>query len=132
MSSLFEKASRLKLRFETPKGGITVEDLWDCPLTSTTGRVNLDDLAQGLFKQLRDNPSVSFVVKETKNNDLTQLKFDIVKYIIDTRLIENKANDDAQANRAKKQQLLAILDRKQNADLENLPVEELQKLINSL
>lgn len=32
--SIFEQASRQKLRFETSAGKLSIEDLWDLPLTS--------------------------------------------------------------------------------------------------
>ena len=35
---MFQKASRLKLRFDSPKGLLSVEDLWDLPLTSAGNR----------------------------------------------------------------------------------------------
>jgi hypothetical protein len=38
---LFQKATRAKLRFETPKGLLSVEDLWDLPLTSAINKANL-------------------------------------------------------------------------------------------
>ena len=48
--NIFEQASRNKLRFDTNiKGVISTEDLWDLPLTSDTGRVNLDDIAKALY-----------------------------------------------------------------------------------
>jgi hypothetical protein len=45
MSNLFERATRLKLRFSTNKNEITVEDLWELPLQSKTG-FDLDNVAK--------------------------------------------------------------------------------------
>ena len=33
---MFTKASRLKLRFQSPAGLLSSEDLWDLPLTSNS------------------------------------------------------------------------------------------------
>ena len=55
MEQMFEKASRAKIRFETSKGSLTVEDLWDLPLTSNTGKADLDDIARGLHSQLKEH-----------------------------------------------------------------------------
>jgi hypothetical protein len=51
-NNLFEKASRLKLRFSSPAGLLTVEDLWDLPLSAQAKVANLDDIAKGLNKTL--------------------------------------------------------------------------------
>ena len=45
---MFEKASRLKLRFSTSIGMLSAEDLWDLPLSSRNGTANLDDVARNL------------------------------------------------------------------------------------
>ena len=59
---MFEQASRLKLRFTTARGSLSVEDLWDLPLTSTTGKPNLDDIAKSLNRELRaTSEETSFV-----------------------------------------------------------------------
>jgi hypothetical protein len=53
---IFEKASREKLRFSTSQGQFSVEDLWNLPLTSPSGRsVNLYDIANGLNKELKES-----------------------------------------------------------------------------
>jgi hypothetical protein len=132
MSTIFEKASRLKLRFETSRGLISAEDLWDLPLTSNTGKVNLDDIARGLHSQLKNDSNVSFVHLDRKSDETIQLRFDIVKHVIDSRLEENKANLQARDNAAKKQKLLEILAEKQDGDLKNKSADELQKLIAEL
>ncbi len=76
---LFATASRLQLRFDTPQGQITTEDLWHLPLTSVrTGRANLDDIAVSLNKQLQDQGTTSFVKKATRPNEILKAKFEVV------------------------------------------------------
>jgi hypothetical protein len=128
---MFEKVSRLKLRFDSPVGSISVEDLWEIPLTSTVGKVNLDDIAKALYRKLKDSGEVSFV-SSAKTDETTQLKFDIVKHVIDVRLAENEAASLVRANKEKKQQILALIAQKQNEQLAGTSLEELTALANSL
>jgi len=127
----FEKASRLKLRFETTKGPLTAEDLWDLPLTSDK-TLSLDKVAQSLDAQLKQSANVSFVVKTTKVNDELQLKFDIAKHIIDVRLAEAAVAADAKSRKEKKDRILAVIAKKQDEKLEGASLEELQKELESL
>ena len=129
----FVTATRLKLRFDTPQGQLPIEDLWDLPLTSTNpNKANLDALAIQLHGKLQTTSTVSFVNTPAKVDDTTQVKFDVVKHIIDTRMAENASAAQAAANKAKKQQLLQVLERKENAAIENLSADEIKNLINSL
>ena len=129
---MFQQASRLKLRFDTPKGQLAVEDLWDLPLTSSSpSKACLDDLARALH-QATKNESVSFVTKTEPVNELQKLRFDIVLHIINTRLAENEAAATARTNREKKQQIMALIDQKQNEALGALSVEDLRKMVESL
>ena len=129
---MFEKATRLKLRFSTPVGAVVAEDLWDLPLTSTRGRPNLDDVARDLHKQLKSGDDVSFVTKAQKSDELVQLKFDIVKHIIDVRLVENEAAAKKKEIAEKKQQILGLIANKENAALAEKPIEELRKLVEAM
>ena len=126
---MFEKASRLKLRFESTKGQLQIEDLWDLPLTSTKGQANLDDIARGLHRQLKNGDDVSFVNATQKSDEVVQLKFDIVKHVIEVRLVENEAAAKARENKEKKQQLLAIIAQKKDAALQGTPLEELEAMV---
>lgn len=129
--SIFEQAARLKIRFDTPKGALSVEDLWDLPLTSTRG-ANLDDIARGLYAQLRSGEDVSFVDAGRKSDPTKQLRFDLIKYIIDVRLLENKAAALASANKERKQRLLEVIAQKEGEALGALSVDELRKMVEAL
>lgn len=130
--SIFEQASRQKLRFDTSKGALGVEDLWDLPLTSNTGRVNLDDIARGLNVKIREGADVSFVNGASPSNTTLQLKFDLVLHIIKTKLAETAAARQASENREKKQRIMAIIEQKQAESLSASSIEELQQMLNAL
>lgn len=123
---MFEKISRIKLRFETSQGMLTVEDLWDIPLTSARGRANLDDIARDLSKKLKDTETESFVVKVPKADEATQLAFDLVKHVIEVRLAENEAAQLAKTNKEKKQRILALIAKKENEQDEGRSLEDLR------
>ena len=133
----FEKASRMKLRFETAKGQLTVEDLWDLPLTNSgNGRafpgVDLDTIAVRLSRQIKAEDTESFVVQEKKATVMNQLGFDVVKHIIDVKLAE-KAEAKARAEaKDKRERILEIIARKQDEALSGSSLEELQKMVESL
>ena len=130
--NVFEKATRLKLRFDTGKGQLTVEDLWDLPLTSTINKANLDEIARSLHKQLKNDDDVSFVDKDKKSDAIVQLKFDIVKHIIEVRLEENEKKAAARANSAKRQVLLQALAERETEDLKNKTPEEIRAMLADL
>jgi hypothetical protein len=128
---IFEQAARLKIRFETQKGLLSAEDLWDLPLTSAKG-ANLDDIARGLYALLRSDNNVSFVNPGQKSDPTAQLRFDIAKHIIDVRIAENAAAATASANHDKKQRLLGIIAEKEGQALTALSVEKLRGMVAAL
>ncbi|RKZ35289.1 MAG: hypothetical protein DRQ49_19675, partial [Gammaproteobacteria bacterium] len=70
MTGLFERASKQKLRFNTAKGTIDTEDLWDLPLQSKKN-ISLDLIAISLSKAVKESSEESFVeVKNTINKEL--------------------------------------------------------------
>lgn len=132
MSALFERASRLKVRFETAKGNLTVEDLWDLPLTSRNGN-NLDEIAKELHRKVKESAEIeSFVKKAVKKDTVTLLKFEVVKYIIDVRLAEEEAAEKRKANADRKAKLLALVAQKENESDLSKSREELLAEIQAL
>lgn len=131
MSNLFEKAVREKVRFDTPQGRIGVEELWDLPLTSKTGKANLDDIARGLHNKIKAGADISFVTA-VRTDTATQFEFDIVKHVIDVRLAENEAASKARENAEKKQRLLSLIAQKEDAALAETSLDDLRKMVEAL
>lgn len=129
---MFDKAVRMKLRFATKAGNLSVEDLWDLPLSSTTGKVNLDEIAVGLYNELSNKKTMSFVGTTTKETDNTQLKFDVVKFIIDVKLEEGKKAAAEKELAARKQKIMEIITHKEDERLSSLTLEELRKQLEAL
>jgi len=132
MDQMFELASRKKIRFDTTKGMLTVEDLWDLPLVSTAGKACLDSVARNLHNELKETEEVSFVTPVTTNNDDTKLAFELVKYIISVKINEANAIRIERETREKKQKIMAIIDQKQDQALSAMSIDELSKLVESM
>lgn len=122
----FEKATRLRLRFETSRGNLNVEDLWRLPLAE------LDKLAIALNKQLKESSEESFIKAKSKDNKLLELRFDIVKHIIETLLSEDEEKKKAADKRVKREQLLELIAKKKNQELEGKSLEELEAELTKL
>jgi hypothetical protein len=130
--NIFERASRLKLRFETPKGLLTIEDLWDLPLTSNSGKANLDDVARGLHRQIKESETESFVVNPAKADESAQIGFEVVKHVISVRLAEAEAARVRNESSEKKRRILELIAHKQDEALSAKSVEELQEMVTAL
>ncbi len=128
---MFEKASRLKLTFNTARGLFSVDDLWDLPLTSAGGP-NLDYIARMLHKQLKSGDDVSFVEPARKSDETVQLRFDLVKHVIDVKLAENAAVRLEKERSEKKQKIMGIIAAKQDESLQQMSMDYLQKLMADL
>lgn len=129
--NIFEVASRQKLRFDTVRGQVSVEDLWDLPLTSNTGKPNLDSIAVDLHKKMNES-SLSFVSNRTKDQTETAVKFQLVKHVIDVKMAEAAEAASARDRAEKRNLILGEINRRQEQELLNLPLEELQKLAQTM
>jgi hypothetical protein len=122
---MFEKASRIKLRFNY-KGASSVEDLWDLSVE------NLDEIYGTLRAQQRASETDSLLKKRSRALDTTDLSINIVKHIVEVKQEEaNKARLSA-ANKLKKQKILDIISAKQDEELHSQSIEELSRLVNDL
>lgn len=131
---MFEKASRLKIRFESNQGLLTVEDLWEVPLVNK-GRnsySSLDSIAKSVHKRLKDTEEESFVVKKTTVNVGLQLKMDILKHIIETKL-QDIEDAGARSDKADRREVLkGIIAVKEQGVLMDKSVDELKEELVSI
>ena len=133
-NDLFALASRKKFRYTTPQGQVSVEDLWDLPMSSArTNQANLDDIAIALDKQLKDSgTTTSFVKKTVKSNVELRAKFDIVLHVIEVKQAEADAAAVERDNANKKQRIMELIEQKKDADLAGKSADELQELLKNL
>lgn len=123
---MYKKALRAKLRFSTTKGKLTTEDLFDLSLA------DLNNLAIVLDKKLSETPRKSFISDIAPDTQEDELRFNIVKDVINLKLAERNAAQNAKAKAAEKAQLMEILHRKKNEALENLSVAEIEAKLAEL
>ena len=127
--NLFEVATREEWRFETPRGQITVEHLWQIPLT---GGSSIDAVAVNLNETLQKSATKSFVNATTTADKQTELKLELVKYIIGVRLAEAKAKTEKAQLSSKRKLILEALAVKENEELLSGSKEDLQKRLAEL
>lgn len=132
MENLFMLASRSKFRFNTAAGIITVEDLWDLPLTDSR-KANLDDIARGLNRQLKEaNEEQSFVRPTTVKGNEIKAKFDLVLFVIKTKMEERDLATARAEKESNKQKIMAIIEKKKDEALAGKSVDELHSLLNAM
>ncbi len=132
--SIFEKAARSKLRFEY-KGSQSVEDLFDLPLEVKRGKETirpLNDIYRALKGKLKkDAGDDLFGPKDTTDHE-TELKIDIVKSIVATKLAEREDRVTSKDRADKKSRILELIAKKQCEADEGKTIEELQKMAAEL
>ena len=124
-----------KWRFPSKRGPLTIEDLFDLPLTKNNG-LNLDTVAIEINKQFQEKQgSTSFVESTTeKSAEIKKLEtmLEIVKTIIKQRQDEHEYKLNKAALDSKRKELQRLIDQKQNEALASLSVDELQQQLDAL
>lgn len=124
-AELFIEATKKNYQFPF-RGMINVIDLWELPVTS------LDLVFKSLNADYKKSEEESLLSAQTKESEELSEKIEIVKYIVNEKLAEKKAKEDAKKNREMKQRLLEIKAKRQDAALEGLSDAELDKMIQAM
>ncbi len=124
--SIFEKASKQKLRFATTSGVLATEDLWDL------GLPKLDAIYKSLNKRLKDSEEDSLLGSKSKEDTETALQVDIIKYIVTVKLDEKNKTELRAQRKAERERLLAALANKEDEAINNMSPDELKAKLASL
>lgn len=125
MENMFEYATRNKVRFPF-KGQISVEDLWDLRAD------DLDTVFKTLNRQVKQSEEESLLVTKTAEDTALDVQIAIVKYIFDIKMQEANARLLDKERKAQRQKIMAILANKQEQELQNKSVDELQKMLEEI
>ena len=121
-NNIFAMATRQKYRFPF-NGQISVEDLWDL------SPAQLDRVYKALKKdQKASNEETLLTVRSTEDAVLDD-KIALVKYIFETKQTEKAAAILKAESDAKKNHIREVIAAKKDKQLEDLSVEELEKLL---
>lgn len=122
---MFEVAIRNKMRFPY-KGQVSVEDLWDLNVEA------LDTVFKTLNSKVKASQEESLLQTRTKEDEELSIQIAIVKHIVAVKLAEADEAKRARENKEQKQKILSILADKQEDELKNKSVEELQKMLEDM
>ena len=119
-ANLFELATRKKLRFDSPKGELSVEQVWDLPLTSKTG-TDLDTVGKTVLRALKDIDEESLVAtKANPAKPMLEVKLEIVKHIIGVKQAEDAAKAKKADQALRRAKLVEALGAQQDAALKTM------------
>ena len=104
----FKQASKQKLRFQTTKGVLSVEQLWDLSLS------DLDSLAVSLQEAYENSKGKSFLTKRTTKDATIKLQFDVVLDILQTKVEESELLREAKENKEHNEKILNLISEKKD------------------
>jgi hypothetical protein len=120
---MYKQASKQKLRFQTTKGLLSSEQLWDLPLTE------LDTLAVSLEESYKNSKGKSFLDKRTAKDSNIKLQFDIVLDVLQTKMEENEAVRTLKEDKEHNQKIIELIKEKQDDSLKGKSIKELEKML---
>lgn len=125
MEKMFEIAIRNKMRFPF-KGMISVEDLWDLNVR------DLDTIFKTLNAGVKKAQEESLLVTRSEEDKTLLIQIEIVKYIVNVKLAEAAAIQNAKELSDRKQKLMDLISAKQDEELHSKSVDELRAMLDAL
>lgn len=128
---LYKKAAQVKLRIQTCKGLLSVEDVWGLSLANLDSSIR--SLAPLVKKYQTDNSDLDFLSSDsnTKSEEtsLLELSFEILKDVYLTKKEEADARAKAKETKEFNQRIMSLIAEKQENSLKDKSIEELMAMI---
>ena len=129
---MYKIASRKKLRIQTNRGMLSVEQLWDLL------KEDIGELAKANRKRINDQKGVTgdseldFLKPSAQTEEtIDELTFRILKDIYTTKQAEEDKAHRRAAARENNRKILELIAKKQDQELENKSIEELEKMLQN-
>ena len=123
--SNFQKASKVKLRFATSKGSLSVEQLWDL------SQAELSACIRNVKKSLKknDDDDLAFLDSTVSVDATEQLRFEVLKEVYLNKKAESEAIRNEAEAKAHNQKILQLIADKKEGALQEKSIEELEKML---
>lgn len=131
-NDLFIRASRRKFRFESVRGDLTTEDLWDLPLVASNG-FSLDAVGRTAAAELKGLAEESFVeTKADPRKGELEAMVEIVRFIIATKQAEALKAQTRAARADERRKLLDAIAAKDDEALSQASRDQLVERLAAL
>jgi hypothetical protein len=122
---IYKKAAIQQIRFSTSKGTLNTEQLFGLTLTELSNCIKKSKSV--LNKDT--NTELDFLDETTTVNHEEQLRFDILKDVYLQKKSDNDLARTEKTNKEHNQKIMDIIQNKKEQKLQDLSVEELEKLL---
>lgn len=119
----FKLASEQKLRFQTNRGLLSTEQLWDLSLEE------LDALAVSLEAEHKHSAKKSFLVKTSVKDKTAKLRFDIVLDVLNTKVTAQEAATEALEIKEHNKKIISLIAEKQDESLKGKTIRQLEGML---
>lgn len=129
MEDIFEIATREKLKFDSDKGDLDVEQVWDLPVETLDEMYwKYESTLEKTERTLLQTRKTSKTIKEKR----VRIKMAILEHIISVKEEEAKKAKESKIVKALRQKLLGIKAEKQDEIYRNMTPEQLDAELSKL
>jgi hypothetical protein len=122
----YKQATKLRLRFDTEKGVLSIEQLWDLNRAQLSRTIR--SVKETIIEQ--DDDDLAFLEDSSRTVDsIDKLKFEILKDIYITKKEEAEDLINARKRKEHNERIMTLIQEKKEGQLKDKSVEELEAML---